>query len=115
MPRRFRVYAGRANPAAVRLARLGELLQLARIWQVHEDGTLSALAVQQEVFWNVSCMAVEPTAQTVSGFSIPPVGLPLVDAMAQGVNAGAAAIADAVNGFLSGIAAETASTEFWTT
>jgi hypothetical protein len=115
LPRRFRVYVGRANPAAVRAARAGELLQLARIWQVRDaQGQRVDLRVGQDVFWHVGCMAVEPQLQEIPGMTLPPIGLPLVDMFAMGVQAGINAVTGLVNGFLASMESTLESTEFWT-
>jgi|GEM_PF-3124958 len=113
-PKRFRVYAGRANPAALRQARLGELLQLAQIWQVREGGELSTISVSQNVFWNVACMAVEPSLQKVGEVETPLTGLPLVD-MWSGMNtAGANALGEQANSYLDMLESSLGTTQFWT-
>jgi hypothetical protein len=114
MQRRFRVYAGRGNPAAIRQARAGELLQLARLWQVRVGGDLVDVQVEQQVCWNLGAMAVEPVVPRLEAWVLPPVGLPLVDGFIVGINATAELLATIVNGPLDNIAASITSTEFWT-
>ena len=114
-PKRFRVYAGKANPAQLRQARVGELLQLAQIWQVREGKDLSTISVVQKVFWNVSCMAVEPSLQRVGMVETPLTGLALADAWSS-MNAFAQnSIADQANSYLSMLESTLTTTQFWTT
>lgn len=115
MPRRFRVYAGRANPAALRQARAGEVLQLAQVWQAREGGALVALRVVQKVFWNLACMAVEPTLQRPGEVAVPPTGLPLVDVWTQQAAFAGNALAATVNNTLDMLEGQLTTTEFWTT
>jgi hypothetical protein len=114
-PKRFRVYAGKANPTAIRQARVGEVLQLARLWQVREGEDLSTLSVEQTVFWNVSCMAVEPSLQRGGTVETPMTGLPLVD-MWSSLNATVSnSIAAQANSYLSMLESTLSTTQFWTT
>jgi len=98
-PKRFRVYAGRANPAALNQARSGELLQLAQVWQVREGGELSTISVSQKVFWNVACMAVEPSLQLPGTVETDPISAAL---MGQG------------NSYLDTLESTLSTTQFWT-
>ncbi len=114
LPKRFRVYAGRPNPPALRAARVGELLQLARVWQVREGGEMRGLEVVQDVFWHLGCMAVAPALQMVDNVVLPPVGLPLADAFLAGVQLGNEAVVGLVNNELRLLEMTLESTEFWT-
>ena len=115
LPKRFRVYAGRANPAAVRSARAGELLQLARIWQVRDKQKQRVgLQAAQDVFWNLGCMAVEPQLQDIPDMTLPPAGLPLADAFLLGWNLATGALTNIVNGMLQNMEFTLETTEFWT-
>ena len=114
-PKRFRVYAGKANPTAIRQARVGELLQLARLWQVREGTDLSTLSIEQTVFWNVSCMAVEPSLQRGGTVETTFTGLPLAD-MWSSLNATVSnSIAAQANSYLSMLESTLSTTQFWTT
>ena len=113
--KRFRVYAGKANPAALSNARAGELLQLARIWQVREGEDLSTLSVEQKVFWNVSCIAVEPSLQMVGTVETPMTGFPLADMWSMLNNAGTNALISQANSYLDMLSSTLTTTPFWTT
>jgi hypothetical protein len=117
-PRRFRVYAGRGNPAQIRQARVGELLELARIYQVLSGGELSRVWVDQRVFWNLGCLPVEPTVGEISNpLPLPSfggIGLGLLDGIAAGINLGNQLIVDQANAALAQMGWGTQSTEFWT-
>lgn len=115
MPKRFRVYAGKADPVAINQARVGELLQIARIWQVREGDDLSTISVSQDVFWNVSCMAVEPALSRIDHVSTPLTGIPMVDAWSIQRSAWDNAIADATNSQIDMIESSLTTIEFWTT
>ncbi|MEI6035100.1 MAG: hypothetical protein WCS65_12585 [Verrucomicrobiae bacterium] len=116
LPKRFRVYAGRANPSAIRQARVGELLQLAQIWQVRSTGgDLETVSATQKVFWNLGCMAVEPSLQRVGEVETPLVGLPLADMWSIQNTAASNALVSAANDAIAMLESDLSSTEFWTT
>jgi hypothetical protein len=114
MPKRYRVYAGKANPAQMRSAAVGEVLELARLTQVRDGaGALLACSVRQLVFWNLGTMAYEPQLQV----DVPPlpvpvfgIGLGLLDAW-TGMES---LLTAEVNRSLANIESQMDSTEFWT-
>jgi hypothetical protein len=120
LPKRFRVYAGKANPAAIRQARVGELLELARIYQVRgSGGELEAVAVRQLVFWNLAAAAYEPDLQKVDPTlptlpSFGGIGLGFADSFLMGFNLTNQALAASANAAITNIEQQLDPTEFWT-
>lgn len=69
MPKRWRLFAGRPDPAALRSAATGEVLQLARIWQARSpSGRLLTLRPQQRVWWHLSARASTPRLDRVPDY-----------------------------------------------